>query len=262
VPISTQPERRRWAALHRLEERLELPMVVLGFVWMALLVVELVAGLTPLLSAMGLVVWAVFVADFLLRLWLAPSPGGYLKRNWLAAVSLAIPALRVFRILRALRAVRALQAARGTRLVRLVATMNRGMKVLRSTFGRRGAAYVAALTAVVIVLGAAGMLALEGGEGVISGFPDSLWWTTVTVVTLGMEPAPVTAEGKVLSVLLALYGLGIVGWVTAVITSFLVGREIGEPQPPELDVLVEEVAELRREINLLRRQGREVNGEE
>ncbi len=73
-------------------------MVLLGFVWLALLVVELTRGLDPRLERLSAAIWAVFVFDFLLRLVLAPRRLAYLRRNWLTVVALFVPALRIVRV--------------------------------------------------------------------------------------------------------------------------------------------------------------------
>ena len=71
-PSSTAPapylvERERSVLVRQLERWLEVPMLVLGFVWLALLVVEFTAGLHPALETLSLVIWALFVADFALK---------------------------------------------------------------------------------------------------------------------------------------------------------------------------------------------------
>jgi hypothetical protein len=106
-------------------------MMALGVVWRALLFVELTGRLTPGLGALGTAIWAAFLVDFALRLLLAPRKLAFLRRNWLLAISLAVPALRFVRALRVLQVAR---GARGLRLVRILAW------VRRSCAGRCGAA--------------------------------------------------------------------------------------------------------------------------
>ena len=48
----------------------------------------------------GIVVWIIFILDFAIEFTLAPRKLRYLKSNWLTAVSLLVPALRVLRIIR------------------------------------------------------------------------------------------------------------------------------------------------------------------
>ena len=84
--------------LQQLEDRLETPMLVLGFVWLALLIVELLGNLSAPLEWLGTAIWIVFLLDFALTFTLAPHKIAYLKTNWLTALALLVPALRVFRI--------------------------------------------------------------------------------------------------------------------------------------------------------------------
>mgnify|MGYP006213894177 CR=1 FL=1 len=118
-------ERKR--LLSSVEKLLEGPMVFLGFVWLLLLVIELVRGLTPALNIISLTIWGLFIIDFLLKFFLAPEKTVFLKANWLTAVSLVIPALRLLRILRILRLLR------GVRVVKVVASLNRSMKRTMTT---------------------------------------------------------------------------------------------------------------------------------
>ena len=134
-------------------------MLALSAVWLGLVVLELTRGASRALEILGTAIWVVFIAEFALRLWLAPRKGAFLARNWLTLLSLIVPAFRLFRAFRVLRLAR---AARGVTLVRVVGSANRGMNALRSGLKRRGAGYVAALTMIVALLGAAGMQAFEG----------------------------------------------------------------------------------------------------
>ncbi|HYC50356.1 MAG TPA: ion transporter [Gemmatimonadaceae bacterium] len=245
-PKPTDPESEpgetaaRWSTLRELEEWLETPLRVLGFVWLVLLVVEFTRGLSRALTIATTIIWVIFILDFALRLLLAPARWTYLRRNWLTAVSLAVPALRVIRAVRAVRAVRALRAARmtrGMRLVRVVGSMNRGMQALGRLLERRGLGYVLALTALVTVLGAAGMYAFErelpDGQGLTS-FSSALWWTAMIMTTMGTDYWPRTGEGRALCLLLALYAFAVFGYVTASLASFFIGQDAARDIKPDL----------------------------
>jgi voltage-gated potassium channel len=248
--------RERWQALRDLEGWLERPMMVLGVVWLALLVVELVEGLSPALEWAATAIWIVFIADFALRLALAPDRRAYLASNWLTLVSLLVPALRLFRALRAVRVLRAGRALRSIRLVKVVASINRGMRALGRSMRRRHLGYVVALTAIVIVAGAAGMSAFEGDPsgagGTLRSYGDALWWTTMIMTTLGSDFWPRSAEGRVLCVLLALYAFAVFGYVTASLATYFIGRDASAPDGELADATT--LAELRRELMLLRQE--------
>lgn len=252
-------ERRQ--VLARLEGWLETPMLVLGFAWLALMLVEYVWGISPLLEAVAGVIWIVFILDFAVRFALAPDKTDYLRANWLTLIALAVPALRVFRIFRVVRVLRAARAARGLRLVRVVTSLNRGMKALGASMNRRGFGYVVALSAVVTLAGAAGMYAFENEvEGGLKTYGEALWWTAMLLTSLGSEYWPRTAEGRVLCFLLALYGFAVFGYVTATLASFFIGRDADDEQAEvagakSVAALREEIAALRAEVRALRGGG-------
>ena len=218
----------RLVALAGLEAWLEKPMQVLGFAWLALLILELTRGLSPLLTILATVIWILFILEFLLRLALAPSKTLYLRQNWLGALSLFVPALRVLRFARAARVLRLTSATRGMRLVKVIGSLNRGMRTLGRTMGRRGLGYVLAMTALVTLAGAAGMYAFErdvSGAGGIDDYSTALWWTAMLMTTMGSSYWPVTGEGRFLCLLLSLYAFGVFGYVTAALASFFIGRD-------------------------------------
>ena len=217
-------ERRQ--ILDQLEQWLETPLVLLGLVWLILLVIELRWGLSPFLETVGTLIWVIFIIDFAIRLVISPDKLQYLKQNWLTAIALILPALRVLRLVRIARVFRTARAVRGLRLLRIVTSVNRGMKALSATFGRRGFGYVSALTGVVLFAGAGGIYAFEREvPGGLNSYSVALWWTAMLLTSIGSEYWPQTAEGRVLCFLLSLYGFGVFGYVTAVLASFFVGRD-------------------------------------
>jgi voltage-gated potassium channel len=233
-------------------------MALLSLVWLGIVVWELASGSTQLLSTLGTVIWIIFIFEFLIRLALAPHKIAFLKSSWLTVLALLVPALRLFRALTFLRAARAL---RGIRLVRIVGTANRSMNALKATLQRRGFTYVAGLTVVVIGLGAAGMLSFENAAEVDGGFRTyghALWWTGMLVASIGTDFWPSTTEGRVLAMLLAVYGLAVFGYITATFASFFVGRDAEEKAGPvagsdDLKRVLEEVRALRAELRLKER---------
>src|SRR4051794_11427907 len=95
--------RERWELLHQIDALLDGPMVVLSFVWLALTVADFTSGLGRTLTAASYVIWALFAVQFLIGIVIAPSKRQYLRRNWLTALALVLPAFRVLRAVRALR---------------------------------------------------------------------------------------------------------------------------------------------------------------
>lgn len=250
---------QRRELLEQLEDRLETPLLVLGFVWLALLCIEFSRGLNRWLETLGLVIWLIFIIDFALKFVLAPHKAQYLKHNWLTAIALLLPALRVFRIVRLVRVLRASRAVRGVRLVRVLSSLNRGMRALGQVMGRRGFSYVAALSLVVTLIGAAGIYAFESDNPGGPRLPDyatALWWTAMLMTTLGSDYWPQSAEGRVLCFLLALYAFTIFGYVTATLATFFLDRDAENAEAQlagqqSIAALQEEIHALRLEIHAL-----------
>lgn len=256
-------ERQRWRLLLHLSDLLERPMIALSLVWLVLLVLEFTRGVGPVLRGLGYLIWATFILHFLLELTIAPRKGVYLRRNWITAISLVLPALRVLRVFRAFRVLRGLRAARAVRsvgLLRLLTGMNRGMRALGAALGRRGVGYVAALTIIVVFAAAGGMRYFEGPEALrdagleelaasgagLDTYSEAFWWTAMMITTVGSDYWPQTPEGRILCWALALYAFMFFGYLTATLASFFVSRD--ESRDRHAANLAQEVAALRRQL--------------
>ena len=140
--------------------------------------------------------------------------------------------------------------------------------------GRRGFGYVALLTVIVAVVGAAGMFAFEGQAASASGarglhsYGDALWWTAMALTTMGSDYFPLTPEGRILGFLLALYAFAVFGYVTATLATFFVGtdaqsRQTDKAAGTDIEAIRREMVALRTEIEALRigldRRDREVD---
>jgi voltage-gated potassium channel len=232
----------------------EIGLIALAFIWMGLFIIEMAYGLSPVLTVLFNVIWVIFIIDFAVELALASDKVKYLKSNWLTAVSLVIPALRILRVVRVLRILRLARVVRGIWLIRLLTSLRRAMRALGHALNRRGFGYVIALTVIVVLAGAAGMYAFERGTPGQPGFTsyaDALWWTAMIVTTMGSQYWPVTPEGRILCLLLSLYAFTVFGYITAVLASYFVGRDTaaqsGAASAQTLRALQDEVAALRRQ---------------
>lgn len=92
-----------------LARRLDAPMAGLGLVFVLVVLGQVLAqdALTvSVLGAAGWALWSVFVAEFLLRAYVARDQREFWSRNWWQLVFLAVPFLRFARVVTALRAAR------------------------------------------------------------------------------------------------------------------------------------------------------------
>jgi voltage-gated potassium channel len=187
----------------------------------------------------------VFAFDFLRSLRLAENRMTYMLRwGWLDLLS-SIPTvdlLRWGRTARVFRIIRVLRLARAARHLSLYAY----------TFRTRDALWGAILLTVVLaVSGSVAILYLESaGGGNITDAEDALWWTLVTISTVGYgDHYPITPTGRLLALGLMTMGIALFGVFTAVVAAKFIESDAESEQS--------ELRELRREIVALREEMRE-----
>ena len=243
--VQWDTRRQRRELVRRVSAWLDLPLALLALAMLGLLLAELALPLSPAwarrVGQTETAIWVVFAAAFVLELVLAPSKAEYLKKNWLTALAVALPALRVVRLLRVA------HALRGMSLLRLLTTLNRGTRAIGHVARRGQFGYVILLTAIVTATAAAGAYYLERDEpGANIQTPgDAVWWAATLVTTMNSPYETVTFEGRVVGFLLRVFALGVSGYVTAVIAVYLLGAP---RQEKEIKADQAEIRELHREI--------------
>lgn len=237
----------RTELLSQINDLFDFPLTLLSVLWLVLIIVDFVYGLSSSLQKLSLVIWGIFIVDFFIELYISPLKKEYLKNNWLVAFSLFLPALRVLRLFRGFRLVRFANSVRSLNLARILSSFNRSLRTVRQVIRKRGLRYVVLLTALMTFLGAAGMYNFERPG--LTSYWDALWWTAMIMTTIGSAYWPVTPEGRVLAFALSVYAFSIFGYITAALASMLVGKDKEELSSKEIAELRSEVQKLSTEIN-------------
>jgi voltage-gated potassium channel len=192
-----------------------------------------------------LVIWVLFCAEYLVRLALARDKRGFVRTHWFDLSVLILPMLRPLRALRLLNALRVLS--------RHAVSWTRG----------RLAIYVVTTTVLIVLV--AGLAALEAERGhpgsTIESYPAALWWAVCTITTIGYgDLYPVTVEGRLVALALMVGGLGLIGFTTGSLASWIVDR-ISDTEHPTSGATRADVAMLLREIRKLRAEVAELRME-
>lgn len=214
-----EPAAEAW--LERAIERADPFMAWLGVVF-ALLVgyeiaVEVGPGAARWLRAAGWAIWAIFLVEYLVELWLAPSKARFVRRHWFQAVALLVPTLRVLRFVRLLRIGRALPAAR------VVTSSYRSVGTARRLFTSR-LGYLGA-TAVVVAIATAELAFLferDRPDGAFDGFGDALLWSFSAVLALQADPVPASVGGRLAMLAAFAFGLVVVASLAGTVGAYLV----------------------------------------
>jgi voltage-gated potassium channel Kch len=190
-------------------------------------------SLETVLTVMNGLFSAIFLGDFLFRLWTAPSRAAYFFRHFGWAdllASLPFPQLKILRIFRLIRVYR-LMREMGPRAV--------WRTLIRD---RAGSALLVLLLMGILVLqfGSLLMLSLEQhapGANITSA-SDALWYTIVTISTVGYgDQYPVTDAGRLWGGVIIIVGVGIFGTFTGYLANLFLSprkedKAVAEASPP------------------------------
>ncbi|QGN49190.1 hypothetical protein ACN26Y_24735 [Micromonospora sp. WMMD558] len=196
----------------RFERRLDWLMGALALLFLVVVLAEPLSRnptLSLVLTITIYVLWAAFIAEFLLRLWIASDRRQFLKRNWWRIIILAVPILRTFALLRALRIAAFAQvissAVRGSHSVQLLSG-----RVIR----------LAVFTAIVILV-ATHLVYLSGGY---SSYLKALHDTAISAF-VGQPIIEGSGVGEIIEVVLAAYSVLVFATLAGSIGAFFLGDD-------------------------------------
>ncbi|SBV24934.1 voltage-gated potassium channel [Micromonospora krabiensis] len=175
------------------------------------------ATLSAALQVASWVLWAVFVAEFTLRAWLARQQWKqFWRRNWWQLVFLAVPFLRFAR------AITLLRAARGTGVV---AAAVRGSRSAGRLLTDRLAWLAVVTTAIILSTGQ--LLVLTGSYRTYGQSLHDVAMTTITGEPLRANDT----FSQVIELLLAAYSIVVFGTLAGALGAFFLNRDRRGEQP-------------------------------
>jgi voltage-gated potassium channel len=184
-------------ALERFERQTAVPMLILALAIIPLLLIPAVTDLSPGVEstfiALDWFIWAAFLIEYGIRLYLAPHKRRFITSNKIDLVVIVLPFLRPLRVFRTARAARVLREVRG------VAVLLRGIDAARDVLTRHKLNYFLTITLACVVTGALMVESFERDvpDSNITSLPDAIWWAITTVTTVGYgDRFPVTAGGR------------------------------------------------------------------
>lgn len=163
----------------------------------------------------------IFITDYFVELYLSDNKYRFLRRHWIFLI-LSIPYLSLIKILglnistETLFFIRFIPLARGFMALSIVIgwmTENKITSLILS--------YVTIMLAIIYF---ASLIFLDREQPVNNMVPDfgaALWWAFMNATTIGSDINPITVEGKILSVLLAILGMVMFPLFTVYIASWV-----------------------------------------
>lgn len=232
--------------LQRWERAADIPLTVLAAVFLGVYSWQVLdTGPSPRLdfwlTAVDVLVWVVFAVDFGVRLRLSTHRWQFVKQNPLDLLFVLLPPFRPLRLLRA--------------AMILLDTLH------RHTLTRaRLSVFIGASSILMLYLCNLAIYDAEYGveDSNIHNFGDALWWSMVSVTTVGYgDFYPVTTEGRLVALVLMTFGIGLISFAIGTTTSWVINKlktveESADRTDREIGKLVEELRALRTEVTALR----------
>lgn len=193
----------------------------LAIVSVILAIMDMIGGLTSILSFIDYAIWIVFVLDYIIRLILSRKKLEFMKSNILDFIAI-LPFNSAFRAFRALKVLKVLKMTKLSKTIRLFAILGRFTHKFKRFINTNGFKYMLLIAALFSLIGGALISVLENIT-----FFDGIWWAFVTTTTVGYgDISPTSAGGRIVACILMIVGIGLVGSLTSTITSYF----IREPQ--------------------------------
>lgn len=228
---------------------LQIVTLILSVHVLIALFVQSVFPLTPATNAfldrVDFYVCLVFLADFFVRFYRAPSKAAFLKWGWIDFVS-SLPMLNIFRVGRVVRIIRIFRILRAFRSSKnLLGYFLRHRKT--TSF-----AAVAAISFMLVVFSSIAMLQFEDSPDANIKTPgDAFWWAYVTITTVGYgDKFPLSPEGRIVACVLMTAGVGLFGIFTGFVASLFVEPELKEEER-DIEQLTREIRALRTQVQSL-----------
>ena len=184
------------------------------------------------LNIIQLILWGLFAVDYCIRLYLAPRRLYFITHNLMNLAIVLLPAWRIVSF-----------------LAMIHLTTNRQYKRLSEL-----AVKLFGYTAIFIIMFALAIYSVESSApgAMIRDLPTAYWWTFTTLATVGYgDVYPITGIGRVIAVVVMLYGVGMVAVATGALASWII-EKIGGREEQEYPATKADVDDLRQEISELR----------
>lgn len=235
----TASETRRDLFLARYEQATDGPLAIMALVFLLTFTGQVIFNQPDewwwrLLNGFGLLLWALFVIDLVVRFTLTRHRKGFFRRHWLQCLTVVLPQLRP--------------------LLSLRAFGQNGVLAGRKNF-LSSKLVVSGFAAAVLIVWVGSLLVLQyeqdAPDSQITTFGTAVWWALQTITTVGYgDNIPITVPGRIVASAVMMLGIAAVGVISASLSAQFV-KGPSTPDPTQV-ALQQEIAELKALVTELR----------
>ena len=190
----------------------DITISILAIIAVSLTIMDLYEGLSGWQIILDRCLLTAFLADYVIRLYLAPDKKAFVRSNICDLIAI-FPFYTVFR---AFKITRLAKLSTLSRLPRILGFLCRPLRKARRFFNTNGFKYIVFLTTAMIFIGGILIHLTEG-----MSLSDGVWWAFVTTTTVGYgDISPSTFYGRIIAMVLMLVGIGMIGSITSTLTSY------------------------------------------
>jgi voltage-gated potassium channel len=177
-----------------------------------------------LLTLLEWLITIIFSAEYLVRIIITRFPKKYIFSFFGIIDFLAIIPTYISLILtgaQGLMVIRAIRLLRVFRILKLTRYTNEGAMIVQALKASRTkiSVFIFGISMIIIVIGTL-MYLIEGAESGFTSIPISIYWTIVTLTTVGYgDITPLTDFGKFVSAIVMILGYAIIAVPTGIVTT-------------------------------------------
>lgn len=179
------------------------------------------------------IILGIFAVDYIVRFILAEKKWPFFKENVfdLLAVIPFNSLFTVFRFSRIFRLSKLMKLTKLTKMTRLVGVFGKLQRQINGFLHTNGFIYVLYAAGVLIIISSVIISYVEG-----KSLGDAVWWSIVTCTTVGYgDISPETGLGRIVAVILMIFGIGLISMLTGTITTFFTAK----PEKDELQEIID-----------------------
>ncbi|HEX9027123.1 MAG TPA: potassium channel family protein [Clostridium sp.] len=164
-----------------------------------------------IINIADIVVYIIFVLDYFIRLLTAKNKKRFFKHNivdLIAILPLGFLTSSTF--------------GSAFKLLKVVSYVLRLIGNVKEILFTNGFIYALGSTIIITIMGSIGIYIFEDGiSATITNYGDALWWSFVTVTTVGYgDISPSTGGGRFIACILMIAGIGFLSMLTSTISTF------------------------------------------
>lgn len=198
-------------------------IIMLSLLVVVMTLLQLTVTLSPEVNdwfnKLDILIWLFFFIDYVVRLMKSNEKKNFILTHKVDLLVI-IPFFSFYRIFRLIRVAKIVPLLRFTKVVKATIMLSTFSKQVGKFIRMNNLHYVAFTTIIIVLLGAGGISLVEG-----IAFKDALWWSIVTLTTVGYgDLVPRTGVGRFIASLLMLSGIGFLGVLTGAISTYFLNR--------------------------------------